>query len=808
MKKNVIVITTICMLLLSSFMITPAFGGEYKSGNDTYKLGNGSILYVGGSGGENYSTIQAAINDANNGDTVFVYDDSSPYVENVIVNKSINLIGENRDTTVINGSGNGNTVNISADNVNISGFTIKGSTNCTTLQYFDYNNAYWYWTIPDEWGDDYFNMRFTPEGKCKLTMCNFTFYYEDGINGSIVNTTEGVDIIVWDDDGSGFPDTELARVNVHPDNISWYPENTTVDFTSFNLIFDSDFHIGYTTVNQIEDVYAIISDDGSNGTNRSSEYYNGAWSSMWDDWGLDVNFFITADVCYSGQGVHISDSDNCRIINNTVKENKIGVYVDGNSNNNIIYHNNFKDNYQHAYDNGSNIWNDSYPSGGNYWDDYTGEDNFQGPNQNETDSDGIGDTPYNITGDSNKDYYPLMSPYGEEQITITIEDPIPEDGEEGVSIDQPNVSVYISVCYPVYWSNLKPQFSWRIWGDNINTTQAENDTEGRKEANINGTLDLEYNTTYHWYVNVSVEGVYGEAEYYFKTEQRPNQPPVANFSYLATGLKVEFNASESRDPDGTIKNYTWDFGDGNFTYNVTSPVHIFGANESYNVNLTVRDDDGATNSSNQTIDVANARPVVGFDYEPDGKTVTFTSTSYDIDGNLINITWDFGDGNFSYNVTSPVHTYASENEQYDVTLTVTDNLGLSNSTTQAIKTEDTTPPTVEIVKPKRGLYLFNNLILPRYLRPALIIGPITIAVNATDEGGSGVKQVNFYIDPLRSFGIPRGNDTERNESGLYTYNWTRNRPRLFFRYHIIQVEAIDNAGNVAAKQTMIVKRFL
>jgi parallel beta-helix repeat protein len=86
-----------------------------------------TTLYVGGTGPNNYTSIQAAINAANNGDTVFVYDDSSPYYEGVDVDKSINLIGENRDTTVIDGLGIWEVVHISADSVNITGFTIRNS---------------------------------------------------------------------------------------------------------------------------------------------------------------------------------------------------------------------------------------------------------------------------------------------------------------------------------------------------------------------------------------------------------------------------------------------------------------------------------------------------------------------------------------------------------------------------------------------------------------------------------------------------------------------------------------------------------
>jgi len=90
-----------------------------------------NTLYVGGSGPNNYTTIQSAISDAVDGDTVFVYDDSSPYVENVVVDKSIVLKGEDKETTIIDGNDtfSGSAVTIQKDNVSVENFTIQhGST--------------------------------------------------------------------------------------------------------------------------------------------------------------------------------------------------------------------------------------------------------------------------------------------------------------------------------------------------------------------------------------------------------------------------------------------------------------------------------------------------------------------------------------------------------------------------------------------------------------------------------------------------------------------------------------------------------
>ena len=86
----------------------------------------GTTLYVGGSGPGNYTKIQDAINNATNGDTVFVYDDSAPYRETLLINASINLIGENMDTTIIqNATNNTPVITVQANGITISGFFIK-----------------------------------------------------------------------------------------------------------------------------------------------------------------------------------------------------------------------------------------------------------------------------------------------------------------------------------------------------------------------------------------------------------------------------------------------------------------------------------------------------------------------------------------------------------------------------------------------------------------------------------------------------------------------------------------------------------
>ena len=72
-----------------------------------------------------FQKIQDGIDNASDGDTVFVY--SGVYRENVVVDKSITLKGEDRYTTIIDGGENGYVIYVKADGVNISGFTVKNN---------------------------------------------------------------------------------------------------------------------------------------------------------------------------------------------------------------------------------------------------------------------------------------------------------------------------------------------------------------------------------------------------------------------------------------------------------------------------------------------------------------------------------------------------------------------------------------------------------------------------------------------------------------------------------------------------------
>ena len=107
MKKNL----QITLILIIGIINIYSFVGNCEE-NDY------NILYIGGSGDGNYSSIQNAIDNAFDNDTIFVY--IGYYTENLTINKSITLTGEDMNTTIINGN-----ITILSKWVKINGFTIN-----------------------------------------------------------------------------------------------------------------------------------------------------------------------------------------------------------------------------------------------------------------------------------------------------------------------------------------------------------------------------------------------------------------------------------------------------------------------------------------------------------------------------------------------------------------------------------------------------------------------------------------------------------------------------------------------------------
>ncbi len=242
--------------------------------------------------------------------------------------------------------------------------------------------------------------------------------------------------------------------------------------------------------------------------------------------------------------------------------------------------------------------------------------------------------------------------------------PIPANNSQGKSL---NFLWSIPINDPE-----NDHFSWTIQCSNTQFANGTNDTNGIKSLSL---TNLAYDSTYKVWVNTTDAtdpAIHASSWYTFTTRspgsgpppQEPpessNQHPVADASagepYQGIlNTEVFFDGSQSYDPDGTIIEWFWIFGD---TTNGTGKTitHTYSKQGTYTVTLIITDDAQLTNSTTTTCMIAlpNNQPptkptISGPIYGIKNTICAYSVTSYDADNDPIYYSINWGDGNSDEN---------------------------------------------------------------------------------------------------------------------------------------------------------------
>ncbi len=274
--------------------------------------------------GEVFPTIQQAVDSSNTIDGHHILVLSDTWYENIEIQKSIILLGLDRNYTTLQ-DGNekkyDTILTLLADNVTVHGFTfqINKLYDNTGIKVFSSGN--------NIWGNIFLN-----------------------INRPII-----------------------------------------LEKSSHNMIYDNTFQSGY--INLLLSNFNTIKNNRLTSTDKS---FTGIRIHSSNE-----NTFLYNTIENRSAGIFIDYSYNNTICYNQIENNEFGIFIED-ANNNTLYHNNLIGNEQNALNYyGNNSWDNGYPSGGNYWDDYNGTDSNR---------DGIGDIPYEISDTIDYDRYPLMYP--------------------------------------------------------------------------------------------------------------------------------------------------------------------------------------------------------------------------------------------------------------------------------------------------------------------------------------------------------------------------------------------------------------
>jgi len=387
---------------------------------------------------DDYPTIQEAIDNAQEGDTITVK--AGTYYEYVVVNKSVSLIGENKETTIIDGNSNGTVVRIKADNVSISGFTVQNCGDYPGMNIKAISN-----------GNNITNNIIKNNGDGKgIALCSSS---DNIVSDNDVSTTFYG--IILDHSSYNVISNNLVSDNVYGIYVFDFSDNNLVSSNNISNCRGMGIDMGPVSASS-----QVVSDN---------VVVNNSISSS--DIGIMVagrssNSTLVGNVIKQNSwGIYLQNTKNNTLFGNDIVDNSLGVYRDGSCSCTKVYHNNFINNSEQIDGAYSIDWDNGYPSGGNYWSDYNGTDD---------NGDGIGDTPY-VISKNGQDNFPLMVPNNAEPSTsyrLTV-DSVPsgvtftadKTVHTTVWSETYNTNTPVSLTMPDYYSYNDKTYVWSRWSD-------------------------------------------------------------------------------------------------------------------------------------------------------------------------------------------------------------------------------------------------------------------------------------------------------------------------------------------------------
>jgi hypothetical protein len=321
-------------------------------------------------------------------------------------------------------------------------------------------------------------------------------------------------------------------------------------------------------------------------------------------------------------------------------------------------------------------------------------------------------------------------------------------------------------------------------------------------------------------VNDSEEPVVGTDQVWVRWLCCENKAPVAPTILGETLLNIEDKGSFSAvttDPDNDDIYYLFDWGDGTDSGwigsfdsgSICTYDHYWIESDIYEIKVKAKDKNGAESSFSPVLKVQINCPPDNPDNpkpEPDKKDVNvnteFSWTGSDPDSQIIKYDVFFGTtisppkvvSNQSGTTFNPGKL--QDGKTYYWKIIAWDEQGASSEGLQWSFTTliDDESPVIEILKPKKGLYISNIKIRPYLIHKPLIIGKIDISVIAIDYI-SGVERVEFYIDNVLI-------STDYNEP--YTWTWQREK---FIKLYKLDIVVYDYSGNEATNSMKVWKLF-